>query len=372
MRLTCPNCGARYEVDDALIPAEGRDVQCSDCFTTWFQAGPRRPMQAPPAPRPPYPQEAEEAVEPDGAPDAGAPQDTETFARPEPEPRPETGVDRATDEPEAARAEPEGPPAEPEEAPETPEVEPTVQVAPDEARAEAEPAVPVAEAGDEPRADGLTGIPEDAETATRVVAENEEPDLPEEERTVASDPVAGRREIDPGVRDILRSEAEREARLRKAAADPVETQAEMPLEESPADANRARRRSELEGAEEAYTVAAASAAHANGSRRDLLPDIEEINSTLRATEDRGGDVSDEAVALRRAAEARRRRGVRLGFLLTLAVTAGLIWLYLNADMVVQRVPALAGPVTGFSAQVDGARFWLDDLARGLAASGEES
>ncbi len=40
MRLTCPNCGARYEIDDALIPEEGRDVQCSNCSTNWFQSGP--------------------------------------------------------------------------------------------------------------------------------------------------------------------------------------------------------------------------------------------------------------------------------------------------------------------------------------------
>jgi predicted Zn finger-like uncharacterized protein len=55
MRLTCPNCGARYEVDDALIPPEGRDVQCSDCVTTWFQAGrrtaARRPRQQGPPSR---------------------------------------------------------------------------------------------------------------------------------------------------------------------------------------------------------------------------------------------------------------------------------------------------------------------------------
>jgi len=41
MRLTCPNCGARYEAPDAMIPPEGRNVQCSDCGTTWFQAGRR-------------------------------------------------------------------------------------------------------------------------------------------------------------------------------------------------------------------------------------------------------------------------------------------------------------------------------------------
>ncbi|WP_297341065.1 zinc-ribbon domain-containing protein, partial [Pseudophaeobacter sp.] len=37
MRLTCPNCGAQYEVPDDVIPDEGRDVQCSNCGDTWFQ-----------------------------------------------------------------------------------------------------------------------------------------------------------------------------------------------------------------------------------------------------------------------------------------------------------------------------------------------
>uniref|UniRef100_UPI0024E1033E zinc-ribbon domain-containing protein n=1 Tax=Roseicyclus amphidinii TaxID=3034232 RepID=UPI0024E1033E len=41
MRLTCPNCSARYEVADSMIPPEGRDVQCSNCSTTWFQPGRR-------------------------------------------------------------------------------------------------------------------------------------------------------------------------------------------------------------------------------------------------------------------------------------------------------------------------------------------
>ena len=43
MRITCPNCGAQYEVPDEVIPAEGRDVQCSNCGDTWFQtqSGPR-------------------------------------------------------------------------------------------------------------------------------------------------------------------------------------------------------------------------------------------------------------------------------------------------------------------------------------------
>ncbi|MBK0327676.1 zinc-ribbon domain-containing protein [Rhodobacteraceae bacterium F11138] len=43
MQLTCPKCNARYEVTQAAIPTEGRDVQCSGCGTTWFQAHPDHP-----------------------------------------------------------------------------------------------------------------------------------------------------------------------------------------------------------------------------------------------------------------------------------------------------------------------------------------
>ena len=36
MRLLCPQCNAEYEIPDNVIPAEGRDVQCSGCQETWF------------------------------------------------------------------------------------------------------------------------------------------------------------------------------------------------------------------------------------------------------------------------------------------------------------------------------------------------
>jgi hypothetical protein len=88
----------------------------------------------------------------------------------------------------------------------------------------------------------------------------------------------------------------------------------MPLDAAPEDTTLARRRAELEDAEDAFTVGAASAAHANGSRRDLLPDIEEINSTLRATEDRGGT---EAGTMRRRLNVRQlhtAQGCASGFL----------------------------------------------------------
>ncbi|MCB1313137.1 MAG: zinc-ribbon domain-containing protein, partial [Sedimentitalea sp.] len=37
MRLTCPNCEARYEIPDEVIPLDGRDVECSNCGRIWFQ-----------------------------------------------------------------------------------------------------------------------------------------------------------------------------------------------------------------------------------------------------------------------------------------------------------------------------------------------
>ena len=39
MRLICPECAAQYEIADGLIPADGRDVECSSCGHGWRQSG---------------------------------------------------------------------------------------------------------------------------------------------------------------------------------------------------------------------------------------------------------------------------------------------------------------------------------------------
>ncbi|MCB1342458.1 MAG: zinc-ribbon domain-containing protein [Pseudooceanicola sp.] len=69
MRITCPNCGAQYEVPDEVIPTEGRDVQCSNCGDTWFQAHPDHVAEqveevVEPAPPPPPPPSPESEVKP--------------------------------------------------------------------------------------------------------------------------------------------------------------------------------------------------------------------------------------------------------------------------------------------------------------------
>jgi predicted Zn finger-like uncharacterized protein len=39
MRLTCPKCGAEYEVAAGMVPLAGRHVQCTVCHTRWFVRG---------------------------------------------------------------------------------------------------------------------------------------------------------------------------------------------------------------------------------------------------------------------------------------------------------------------------------------------
>ena len=245
-----------------MIPAEGRDVQCSNCSTTWFQPG-RRTDAA--------------AVERQAPPPAPA-VEAEVPPVPPPPPSPET---------------------------------------------------PAAEAG--PR----------------------------------------RQTLDPTLRSILEEEAEREARLRRAEAGGVETQAEMPLGQEPEDRHRARRRAELDSAPDAFDMAQPAAPVVAQAARDLFPDIEEINSTLRDTGDRSGSDLDASDIDTLDTLPRRRRGTRIGFLLALAIAAGGAALYVNAARMATSVPALEPVLSGYVTAVNGARYWLDDLAQGLAGDTPE-
>jgi predicted Zn finger-like uncharacterized protein len=279
MRLTCPNCGARYEVADTMIPPDGRDVQCSNCSTTWFQPGRRSDLH------------------------------------------PTVRVARG-----AARTEAAGTGAGPAAAPPDPAAEVPRQTdpAPPGPQAKAEPPAPEAEPGAD---------------------------------------AAPRREMDPAVRDILREEAEREARLRRGEADPVETQAEMPLDEDPDSPGRARHRAELDSAEDAFAVGTAAA-----SARDLFPDIDEINSTLRDTGDRSSGDADASDIDTLEAAPRRRRGTRTGFVLAIALAAGAAGLYGNAERLSGMVPAAAPALERYAGAVDAARVWLDGLAQRVGSS----
>ena len=36
MIITCPNCNKQFQIDNSLIPDEGRDLQCGSCNHIWF------------------------------------------------------------------------------------------------------------------------------------------------------------------------------------------------------------------------------------------------------------------------------------------------------------------------------------------------
>lgn len=298
MRLTCPNCGARYEVPDDVIPPEGRDVQCSNCGNTWFEGGAGTAPAAEPAGGT---SAFEDYPEPEPT---GAAADPAPAPQPEPEPEPE---------PEPARE---------------PEPEPVQDTAEEDAAPAPEPE------------------PEDA-AAPAAAPERRKPRL------------------DPKMADILREEAAREAELRSGG---LESQTELGLEPAtppePDENARRDRQSRDRMARMRGENPAEIEAEETGSRRGLLPDIEEINSTLRA----GTPAAQAQPPAEPETGTRRRGGFRSGFLLTLLIAIVLGGIYAKAPEIAQAVPQADPAVSSYVALVDQARIWLDGQLRAVMAN----
>ena len=197
-----------------------------------------------------------------------------------------------------------------------------------------------------------------------------------------------RKQLDPAVADILRQEAEAEQAARRSSqSDGLESQPDlgMDLEDSSyedAAERRAReareRMARLRGDDAPEVQAAggtalagegAAAAAALGSRRDLLPDIEEINSTLRSGSARtGAGAADLDPEIEAPTRQRKRRGFRTGFITMLLIFAVLAVVYVFAPRLSVAVPALAGPLQSYVTTVDKGRSWLDAEVQGLLKS----
>jgi predicted Zn finger-like uncharacterized protein len=264
MRLICPNCGAQYEVDSAMIPDEGRDVQCSACGHTWYQ----------------MPEGAEAVAEP--------------------------GID-AEDEIEVEET-----------------VEETVEV----------------------------------EDAPRPVAASAPPPPP----VAAPMPPKPSERLDESILGMLREEAQREVEARRAEqAEALEVQPELGLPDEDL-APRAPTRPDprrIDDADEDDLVAAP------GSRGDLLPDIEEINSSLRPASEHA---EAAAVADPVAVAARERSGFRWGFTLMIVLAALLVIAYVFAPQIGRQAPALEPALAGYVDAANGLR----DSVEGLLDSTTES
>ena len=318
MRLVCQNCDAEYEVDDTAIPPGGRDVQCSNCGHGWFQTHPEVEAE----------QEAEAALYEAPVAAHGA---AVVAPAAGPQPKPVKVPAKAPAKAAAAVAPPFAA---------TPQPDP-------------EPAAP------------LTPEAAVAATLSAAAAAVAEPDpMP---APAATPPAMPSRGLDESVLAVLREEAARETAARKSEAAPgIETQVEMGLEATDngtASGGQAaaaiRRITRLQGGAEPETAAPVAR-----TRRDLLPAIEEINSTLRATSDRHSD-DDNAVVASMAAPKATRSGFGRGFLLLVLLALIIVALYLAAPLIEARVPALAGAAQAYVAAVDAARVWLDTEIKAL-------
>jgi hypothetical protein len=173
------------------------------------------------------------------------------------------------------------------------------------------------------------------------------------------------RNIDESVLAVLREEAAREVAARRAEtpAPALETQTEMRLAPasnagSAAASNAVVAR--LKGEPEPVAEVAPQAAR---PRRELLPAIEEINSTLRASSGRSSEEEASLAASDAAQAARNRFGS--GFLTLILLAVVLLAFYILAPVIAEKVPALAGVAAAYVAAVDAARIWLDGQIRSL-------
>ncbi|KII14467.1 zinc-ribbon domain-containing protein [Phaeobacter sp. S60] len=287
MRLTCPNCAAQYEVPDDVIPDDGRDVQCSNCGQTWFQAG--------------------RALDADDA-----------------ESAPAAGPDLADLPPDAD--------------------------------------TPASHISDQ---DPLTKDADDgiAEETDLPPAEAASEDHPAEEDTAedrAPDVAATARGLDPAISDILREEAEREANLRAAENSPLQTQTDLgldslPEEESARRAREAREQMARMRGEDPQQLATAE----TESRRGLLPNIDEINSTLRSGEGTAAPIAPPMDT----APPKKKRNFARGFAFALLIALALAMAYDNAPLIAQKLPQADPYLSTYVAKVDAARLWLDMQVR---------
>ncbi len=292
-----------------MIPEGGRDVQCSNCGHTWFQkpAGAEAPEGLSAASESDPAEEAR--AEAPAGPGEGAP---ESGAVPQAAPGGE------------APAEVSAPRPEPESGPES---------APEQGAGQApgQAPVPPAGAGQQDPASGETP------------AEDMSPERP-------------RRVLDESLRELLREEAEREARAR--AREKIETQEDLGLHESSAPGQRPidsrERMARLRGLDREEEAPAPASGDA-GARRDLLPDIEEINSSL--TSIGAEEIVDDF------AEPARQSGFARGFAVMLLLAVLAVALYLYAPLIGARIPAMAGPLEAYMGVVDAARGWLDEMVK---------
>ncbi|WP_371169593.1 zinc-ribbon domain-containing protein [Aliiroseovarius sp. 2305UL8-7] len=271
MRLVCPNCGAQYEVDDRVMPENGRDVQCSNCGHAWFQLPPSAEPEEPETPSPF-----------DDIDDVGSDDDDDA---------------------------------------------------------------PSERAGDSSADDGTEDSADDDDHETSSDEGVDDPDTAQGEKAARS--------LNDDVRNILQEEAAQEIHAREAERENIETQTDLGLEEAP------KATPDIRVVEQDTSNDDASVGADDLKGRDVLPDIEEINSTLDAPEDE----AEISLAADDAEGETRSGGFRRGFVLVVVLACLLAILYIFAPAIGERIPALQPALEQYIDVADRVRVALEDTMR---------
>lgn len=394
MRITCPNCQSQYDVDPAMIPAEGRDVQCSSCAHTWLQKPESAEDAAAEAAAPEIATEdaqegsdqsdepAKDANPADVGVVAGAGAGDKLHAALESASEAKAEAEKtetnflAEDEGTSEDAEPEEGSAVAEESDEKTDAQ--TEDAETEDTGPADPA----EAVDDAKEIAEDALTEDIDAVADAVnqAADDSSDMAEELADDAFKDAADAAEalvedvaedddpssIGTNVADILREEAEREVTQRRGEDAPsaIEPQGELELQETaPSDLLRERldrmRGDGVPQSTVAATLKAATSEPLEGPRRERLPDIEDIKTTLRP-----GEHEDASATISPAEMTKiRQSGFRLGFSVLVVAAAAAVAAYVFAPQIIGLIPSSEPTMISY---VDAANTVRDGIDRIMA------
>lgn len=212
------------------------------------------------------------------------------------------------------------------------------EIPPTEAEAEPEPDADAdadASADDAPEASPVAGQLSDAEPA--------QPD---------SSPQ--RQPMDEDVANVLREEGELEASKRSAESAAADVQPASEPERPSGDLETVpqERSAQLQAGDD-------KPSDYQSHRKELLPNIEEINSTLAATNIAQDDPDEDNTA-----EERRHRGFRRGFSLAVSVFAIMALVYVFAPIIADGLPGTATTLASYVHWINTLRTSVDGIMLG--------
>lgn len=327
MRLICPNCGAQYEVAADSVPATGRDVQCSNCGHTWFES-PGASVAA----------EQELASTESAAAGLVAATTSLDDAAGEAATNPLAGFGEGFED-------------------ETDDVSDAVS------------RLMGSQGGDKVSAaldgagDAASDLADKAKEGASALADKASDAAESVGRSVP------KHELEDSVAEILKQEADLELGARQSEISSLETQTDIPMDPPEAEDRGSETRdrlARLKGQTETANVAAVSsiAAAAAASGKEVLPDIDEINSTLRTNAERGEAVAPPPEQVEKV----KRKGFRWGFWGILFLILLAVLVYLFAAQIINMVPATEGAITGYVDTINGLRGWVNGQAESAITS----